>query len=348
MSSDLRSPGEAVSDPDMAPMRGLQALLLNWMGTRVTLEHASDGLREALQELPPRGDIGIEGGDAGIYTECVRQTFRADPPEVASAYMTFWDFAHTGSRADSMSLRQDLLSDFYSPFSISRDVLSHGQSLRDRLDEQLSEVGATPSHRSLPSGSHASQRGGDDDNDGGDNGINDDQVEDTLRGNEGDPSSPSDHHDASQSPYWPRALRDKGTPSVDSRALDPPQRAQPPQTAGSRRVDVKPTTSSPISQFVAEARDGVYEVTRKDVSRIRRDAKALVNADHVDPYRGIADERLFSVWLGYLHRNARKNGISGDPVALYYYVVASVGDTLLSKVQPCAPGPGSSSPFLKE
>ncbi|KAF4647480.1 hypothetical protein FOL46_004174, partial [Perkinsus olseni] len=102
----------------------------------------------------------------------------------------------------------DLLSDFYSPFSISRDVLSHGQSLRDRLDEQLSEV-VNEAETMIMTGA-------------------------TM---------------VSTMTRW-RILY---------------ERAQPPQTAGSRRVDVKPTTSSPISQFVAEARDGVYEVTRKDI-----------------------------------------------------------------------------------
>ncbi|KAF4652552.1 hypothetical protein FOL47_011030 [Perkinsus chesapeaki] len=107
--------------------------------------------------------------------------------------------------------------------------------------------------------------------------------------------------------------------------------------------------ADPINSFISEARQsGEFVVSRKDISRTRRDARSLATTDHLDSYRGVTDERLFSVWLGRLQRNTRKNGISGDPVALYHYVVSNVSDTVLLKVQPCAPGPGSSTPWLKE
>ncbi|KAF4739472.1 hypothetical protein FOZ63_000706, partial [Perkinsus olseni] len=81
------------------------------------------------------------------------------------------------------------------------------------------------------------------------------------------------------------------------------------------------TANGPVRIHVhGGARGGDYEVILKGVCRIRRrDADAMVAADHVDPHRGIA----------------------GDSVALHYYFVAGVGDALLSKVQLRAPGLGS-------
>ncbi|EER16669.1 retrovirus polyprotein, putative [Perkinsus marinus ATCC 50983] len=309
---------EGDGSQSLAPIPGLLLHLFEADGP--SIDTAVKDLNVAMADIPAEER-------ESAYMAFVNDYFSDDPEPVKEAYHSLFVLSQATTRSGTVNIRRELIVSYHSPFcAVEHTLMKAGRTLKARLDyEYISavEIAAQTTQERVPT------------------------LDPTVRGRESIQGTPQlqFHRIPERVRNAPSAPPNIGfaTPPLGRGPRIQHQLSTPPvSTRGSNSTQAADLIDNFVSSVPSD-----YMIDRKEATRTRRDVQGLKIPG--GRFVGMNDSRLFNVWLKKLTVQARANALSGDAVGLYHFLVQSLGEAVIAKLSPTAPGtPSLSAKWVAE